>query len=67
MTAWGIVRWKRVARPRPRQRATTSATSRPKVVVLIPPPVEPGEAPTNMRKIVKKSVSGRRPGRSRSC
>ena len=57
MTAWGMVRWKRVARPRPRQGATTRATSSPKLVVLIPPPVEPGEAPTNIRKIVKKSVS----------
>ena len=37
--------------------ARTVAKRTESVVVLMPPPVEPGAAPTNMRTIVKSSVA----------
>ena len=36
---------------RPRSIDRTESTNTPNVVVLIPPPVEPGDAPMNMRMI----------------
>ena len=55
--SWGMVRLKRLARSRPLYRLKASENRIARFVVLIPPPHEPGEAPTNMRMMRMKRVA----------
>ena len=54
--SWGTVRRKMVTPSRPRMRLTIISPSRAKLDVLIPPPVDPGEAPMNIRIIISRMV-----------
>ena len=53
----GIVRLNTCTSSRPRRRLHISRNRIPALVVLTPPPVEPGDAPTNIRRIIIRMVS----------
>jgi len=55
--SWGIVRLKRFARSLPLYRLTAREISVARLVVFIPPPHEPGDAPINMRRMKMKQVA----------
>src|SRR5712692_9565545 len=54
--SWGIRRWNIMTSARPFNVAQIDAQMIPKVVVLIPPPVPPGDAPIIISRISKYSV-----------
>src|SRR2546426_1768807 len=54
--SWGIRRWNIMTSARPFNVAQIAAQMIPKVVVLIPPPVPPGEAPMIISRIRKYNV-----------
>ena len=55
--SWGMVRLKRFARSLPLYRLTAREISVARLVVFIPPPHEPGDAPINMRRMKMKQVA----------
>ncbi len=59
--SWGMVRLNRFACSLPLYRLNARENSMARLVVLIPPPHEPGEAPMNMRMVRMKRVALLRP------
>lgn len=55
--SWGMVRLNTCTRSLPLYRLTARETSVARLVVFIPPPHEPGEAPMNMRIMRMKHVA----------